>query len=66
MPIKDLIHTIMVDNEKEFAKYQEIAKDLQIFLSIFVSHSIPGNVDPMKARTDSSGNTFPKKRISVK
>ena len=29
-PIKDLIHTIMADNGKEFAKYQEIAKDLQI------------------------------------
>ena len=29
-PIKDLIHTITADNGKEFAKHQEIAKELQI------------------------------------
>lgn len=29
-PIKDLIHTISADNGKEFAKHQEIAKELQI------------------------------------
>ena len=29
-PIKDLIHTITADNGKEFAKHQEIAKELEI------------------------------------
>ena len=29
-PIKDLIHTITADNGKEFAKHQEIAKELDI------------------------------------
>ena len=29
-PIKDLIHTITADNGKEFAKHQEIEKELQI------------------------------------
>ena len=29
-PVKDLIHTITADNGKEFAKHQEIAKELQI------------------------------------
>ena len=29
-PIKDLIHTITADNGKEFAKHQEIVKELQI------------------------------------
>jgi len=28
--IKDLIHTIAADNGKEFAKHQEIAKELEI------------------------------------
>ncbi len=28
--VKDLIHTITADNGKEFAKHQEIAKDLEI------------------------------------
>ena len=31
-PIKNLIHTITADNGKEFAKHQEIAKELQISL----------------------------------
>ena len=29
-PIKDLVHTIMTDNGKEFAKHQEIAEKLEI------------------------------------
>ena len=29
-PIKDLIHTIMADNGKEFAKHEEIAEKLEI------------------------------------
>ena len=29
-PINDLIHTITADNGKEFAKHQEIAKELDI------------------------------------
>ena len=34
-PIKDLIHTITADNGKEFAKYQEIAKELEISFYFF-------------------------------
>ena len=37
-PVKDLIHTITADNGKEFAKHQEIAKELEI-LSIFVNRT---------------------------
>ena len=29
-PVKDLMHTITADNGKEFAKHQEIAKELEI------------------------------------
>lgn len=29
-PVKDLIHTITADNGREFAKHQEIAKELEI------------------------------------
>ncbi len=36
------------------------------FLSIFVSRTTLGNVVPMRIRTDSSGNTSLKERISVK
>ena len=45
-PIKDLIHTITADNGKEFAKHQEIAEKL--FFSIFVNHTIHGNLEPMR------------------
>ncbi len=64
-PVKDLIHTITADNGKEFAKHQEIAEKLK-FLSIFVNRTILGNVVPMRTRTDLSGNTSLKERISVK
>ena len=63
-PIKDLIHTITADNGKEFAKHQEIAEKLEISF-YFVHRVILGNVEPMRTRTVSSGNTSPKKRTSV-
>ena len=64
-PVKDLIHTITADNGKEFAKHQEIAEKLKISF-YFCKPTILGNVVPMRTRTDLSGNTSPKERISVK
>ena len=49
-------HTITADNGKEFAKHQEIAEKLEISF-YFVHRVILGNVEPMRTRTVSSGNT---------
>ena len=57
-------HTITADNGKEFAKHQEIAEKLKISF-YFLNRTILGNVVPMGTRTDSSGNTSLKERISV-
>jgi hypothetical protein len=40
----DLIHTITADNGKEFAKHQEIAKELDISFYFCKSCAILGNV----------------------
>ncbi len=57
-------HTITADNGNEFAKHQEIAEKMEISF-YFCTRVILGNVVPMRTRTDSSGNTSPKERISV-
>ena len=58
-PIKDLIHTITVDNGKEFAKHQEIDKELEI--SFYFCKS--GITDEFVSWVENKLNNRPRKRL---
>ena len=58
-PIKDLIHTITADNGKEFAKHQEIEKELEI--SFYFCKS--GITDEFVSWVENKLNNRPRKRL---
>ena len=58
-PIKDLIHTITADNGKEFARHQEIEKELEI--SFYFCKS--GITDEFVSWVENKLNNRPRKRL---
>ena len=56
----------LVYNTQSYARVRFRNEGLLAEKAIFVNRTILGNVVPMRTRTDSSGNTSPKERISVK